>query len=123
MKKNYFISFALSLAMLIMIVGCGGPEEFGGTIMEGKTTSVKEIMTQTGALEGKVVKVEGKIVTECPSGCWFELKDKSGIVYVDIEPNGLSIPQRVGRNIIVEGVVSTKKRTAPMIVGRKVKIT
>lgn len=116
------ISFWVLPFILLILIACGRTEEFGGKISDQTPITVKDVMTQTESYKGKPVVVEGKIVTECPAGCWFELKDESGIVYVDIEPSGLSIPQRVGRNVVVEGEIVTQKRGNPTLIGKKVRI-
>lgn len=69
-----------------------------------KVVSVKDIYTNPSEYLDQTVRLEGKIVRECGSGCWFFLEDKTGTIYVDINPSGLSIPPKVGKKAVVEGV-------------------
>ena len=90
------LAFALAL-------GCGKTETYGEAIMETEVTAVSDILGSPAAYDGETVRIEGKIATECPSGCWFELQDDGAIIYVDIAPHGLAIPQKVGSRVVVEG--------------------
>jgi len=121
-------NFILLSIFLILIIGilmscmsCGKKEKFGEAISEQKSTEIGDIFTHPKDYEGKTVKVEGKIVEECPSGCWFNLKDETGVIYIDIMPSGFAIPQKVGRQATVEGKVITKEGKL-MIIGKGVEI-
>ena len=78
-----------------------------------------ELNKNSAALMGKEVIIEGKIVQECGSGCWFNLQDSTGIIYVDLSPNNMVIPQKVGSKAKVYGKVD--KRSGIMyVIGSKV---
>lgn len=96
-----------SILIAAILGGCGGGEQYGEAISPGEATKISDILADPGQYEGKTVKLAGTIVTECPSGCWFEMSDGSAIVYVDIAPRGLAIPQHVGSDVTVEGTVTT----------------
>lgn len=49
--------------------------------------------------------MKGKITGECGSGCWFNLDDGTGVIYVDLSPNNFAIPQLQGSTVIVQGVI------------------
>ena len=49
--------------------------------------------------------VKGKIASECPSGCWFTLKEGNAVIYIDLAPNNLVIPQKKGATATVTGEV------------------
>jgi hypothetical protein len=71
-------------------------------------TRISEILQNPKVYSGKIVKVEGKITSECGSGCWFTIKDSSAVLYVDLAPNNMVIPQKRGSNARVIGeIVST----------------
>jgi len=58
--------------------------------------SIGEILQDPRGFDGKKVVVEGKIASECPAGCWFTLKDGNAVIYVDLAPSNMVIPQRKG---------------------------
>ena len=78
-----------------------------------------ELSKNSAALMGKEVILEGKIVQECGSGCWFNLQDSTGIVYVDLAPNNMVIPQKVGSKAKVYGKVD-KRSGITYVIGSKV---
>jgi len=57
---------------------------------------IADILQNPKGFDRKTVVVEGKIATECPSGCWFTLKDGNAVIYIDLAPSNLVIPQRKG---------------------------
>ncbi len=77
-------------------------------ITEKGVVNTKDILTNPDKYLGQTLRLEGKIVRECPSGCWFYLEDETGTIYVDINPSGLSIPPKVGKKVVVEGVPENK---------------
>jgi uncharacterized protein YdeI (BOF family) len=81
--------------------------------------TVAELNKNSAALIGKEVIMEGKIVQECGAGCWFNLQDSTGIVYVDLAPNNIVIPQKVGSKAKVYGKVD-KRSGVTYIIGSKV---
>ena len=118
----------LSLAMVIIIGVAifsffGKTEKYGQEIVNYKITEVKDILANPKALEGKPVTIEGKIASECSTGCWFYVKVGSGnlSIYVDTGNSGFAIPQKAGRKILVEGKVVLKK-TGPMVQAKGVQI-
>ncbi|MDD5397675.1 MAG: hypothetical protein PHU70_01225 [Dehalococcoidia bacterium] len=67
------------------------------TAVDGsQAASIAEILQDPRGWDGKKVIVEGKIASECPSGCWFTLKDGNAVIYIDLAPSNLVIPQRKG---------------------------
>jgi uncharacterized protein YdeI (BOF family) len=69
---------------------------------------IAEILQAPKGFDGKTVVVEGKIASECPSGCWFTLKDGNATIYIDLNPSNLVIPQRKGSNARVTARVITE---------------
>jgi hypothetical protein len=69
---------------------------------------IAEILQAPKGFDGKTVVVEGKIASECPSGCWFTLKDGNATIYIDLNPSNLVIPQRKGSNARVTAKVITE---------------
>ena len=113
--KNIKLIGVSVIIILIMwgVSGCSGnsnknSEKYGVDITEKGVTSAKDILANPDKYLGQTVRLEGKIVRECPSGCWFFLEDETGTIYVDINPSGLSIPPKVGKKVVVEGVPENK---------------
>ena len=113
MRKTKNIKLIGVLLIIILIIlgisGCNGnsgdnSERYGVNISEKEVVSVKDIYSNPNEYLNQTVRLEGEIVRECSSGCWFFLEDKTGTIYVDINPSGLSIPPKVGKKVVVEGV-------------------
>ncbi|MFC1570286.1 hypothetical protein ACFL4E_00700 [Candidatus Omnitrophota bacterium] len=102
---SVLIILAVSLSFLS---GCGRTGQYGTIQGIEKVTPLKDILSSPEKYEGKTVKVEGKIVEECPTGCWFNLADDGGIIYVDTNPGEFAIPQEVGKKASAEGTVVLK---------------
>ena len=94
------------LTVLIVIVGCGRPAETYGEAVPGvDPTPVRKLLAAPGDYTGTPVVVEGRIVRECPTGCWFDLDAGGAPLYVELNDGGLAIPQRVGKTVRVVGKV------------------
>jgi len=118
---NKFTLCISSLLFIIVIAGCSRVEQYGNPISDREITKINSIFSNTKNYEGKTVKVEGRILSECPTGCWVNLKDETNVIYVDFNPSGIAIPQKVGSRITVEGkVVSKPGRTT--IIGKGVEL-
>jgi len=120
-RVAYFTLVALLVFGIGFLSGCGKSESFGKKLTEGDVTEVGDILSKPDIYNGKTVKVEGKIVSECATGCWVDLKGKNGVVYVDFKPSGFAIPQKVGSKTTVEGKVKTRDGKT-MIIGEGVEI-
>ncbi len=117
MRKTKKIRLIAALLIILLVIlgvsGCSGnssnkSERYGVDIAEKEVTSVKDIYTNPNEYLNQTVRLEGKIVRECSSGCWFFLEDETGTIFVDINPSGLSIPPKVGKKVVVEGVPENK---------------
>ncbi len=89
--------------------------------LKNKTVEIQEIIEDGSAYDGQMVVIEGKIETECPSGCWFIVDDGTASIYVDILPNNFVIPQKRGSEVKVYGEVTTQDGD-PMMIGKIVEI-
>jgi uncharacterized protein YdeI (BOF family) len=98
----------LSLILMIAVSGCGktGDESYGQPIANRQTTELKEIVSDADAFKDKQVTLEGKIVRQCPTGCWFDIQQGTAVVHVDINPSGFAIPQKPNKTVLVEGTVT-----------------
>ncbi len=124
-----FVALAFLLGGVMLVSGCkGGAQGSMGDGVVGETTgaaqsgdqelygepvllpltAIGDILSAPREFAGKVVAIRGEIEQECPSGCWFDLKEGRAVVRVDILPAGLAIPQRVGDTATVQGTVVYK---------------
>ncbi len=65
--------------------------------------TVRQLIDGSDKYAGQTISLTGKIVVECPEGCWFFMDDDTAKIYVDLKPAGLTIPQKVGSRVIVIG--------------------
>ena len=125
MKTRKTISYMLCItaAAILLISGCAkkGSDTYGQEISNRTITNVDAVLTTPDTFEGKTLTVQGKIVNECPSGCWLEVQEGPAILYIDLKPSGFAIPQKVGKNVIVEGEVSMRDNK-PIMTGTGVEI-
>ncbi len=115
MYRNKNVSRIIGLFIISLFTlyfwGCSGSsgEEKFGEVLDEKApkTAVGTILLNTKDFIDKDVVVEGVIASECPSGGWINVKDTSGAtIYVEMHGASFApIPQRVGKNVIVKGVV------------------
>jgi len=121
MKIKYFVILAVIFVCAAAITGCGRSRNYGEQISNATATSIKDILIAGKEYDGRAVKVNGRIATECSTGCWFDLKEDGAVIYVDVEPSGFAIPQAVGRAATIEGTVTVKDGKS-MITGKGVRI-
>jgi len=72
---------------------------------ETEATKISDILQNPKTYDGKTVTITGKIVSECGSGCWFTLQDGNAVIYIDLAPNNMVIPQKKGSSAKVIGKV------------------
>jgi len=121
LSKLWFIILVLSL--MLTLSGCGRKEtkKHGQEISNYTLTKVDAILKEAGNFDGKTVTIEGEIIRECPTGCWFDIKNQAAVIHVDIKPSSFAIPQKIGKKVTVEGKVSVRNNQ-PIIVGTGVEI-
>jgi len=98
---------ALTATLLLGLLagGCGKREHYGAALALGRTTAVRDVLAEPARFDGQTLRLQGRIETECPSGCWFKLTDGGPALHVDLAPAGLAIPQKVGSTVTVEGAL------------------
>lgn len=121
MKKNItIIVSAFILIAAVFVTGCGPKgKDFGRPLTETKVTPVADILKDPASFTDKTVRVEGTIVLECPAGGWFMLKDDTGVIYVNLHPSEIAIPQAVNHRAVAEGKVK-KEYTQVSVIGEGV---
>ena len=123
MKTRGYAVFFITLFLIgTMLVGCTAKKgAYGQPLSKINATPIGDILASPKQFERKTVRLEGKIVEECPAGGWFMLKDSTGIIYVDLHPSYFAIPQAVGSKVSAEGVVK-KDGSRVLVVGKGVEI-
>ncbi len=120
MRLDSFIGslFLLSLAALAqqVVQAADEPAE-----LKNEAVKIQDIIENEPTFHGKNVVIEGKIETECGSGCWFIVDDGSARLYVDILPSNFVIPQKRGSNVKVYGKITTSEGD-PIMIGKMVDI-
>jgi len=109
--KKLLLVFALisGISILFVVYGCTKKQEiYGSQLSQTKVTAVAEILKQPDNFAGKAVRLEGKIVQECPAGGWLMLKDDTGVILVNLHPSEIAIPQAVGRSVATQGKVKNE---------------
>ncbi|MCJ7445758.1 MAG: hypothetical protein MUO26_14765 [Methanotrichaceae archaeon] len=120
MKSNSLIRTLAIIGLMSLVVQTVHAKEEPAEL-KSAAVKIQEILQNESAYDGKYVVIEGKIDTECPSGCWFILNDGSATIYVDILPNNFVIPQKRGSSAKVYGEVTTIEGD-PMMIGKMVEI-
>lgn len=111
MRVRLEVGHWLRLGMLVLLVaGCTGapvapaaPTLAPTAAAGASTVTVRELIDHSEQYAARPVILSGKIVLECTNGCWLFLNDGTGQLYVDLQPNGLTIPQMIGSQVKVQG--------------------
>lgn len=97
---------------------------FGEPISLSAGTEIAEILRHPARLEGKTVRVEGKVVNACPLNCcWFEVGDGPLRILID---GGKSFPIRkniLGKWAVVQGRVENRRNEPVAIVPKGVVVS
>ncbi len=109
-RRSFHNHLKLTVAVLcavlaLAVCACNTPPA-PTTLATGKpatATTVRELMDHSADYADRTVNVTGTIVIECPEGCWFFLDDGTGKLYIDLQPAGLSIPQKIGSRVTLSG--------------------
>jgi uncharacterized protein YdeI (BOF family) len=89
-----FSAFTLSIPLILAAVsfsGCHAHTDaiLGAAPAAAATATVKQLAQMKN---GTHVTLQGEMVEKCPiSGCWFMLKDKTGVVRVDTKASGFVV--------------------------------
>jgi uncharacterized protein YdeI (BOF family) len=110
------ILMALAAVVIQAVQATEEPAEF-----KNETVKIQDIVKNEAAFDGKYVVIEGKIDSECGSGCWFIVDDGTAQLYVDILPSNFVIPQKRGTQVKVYGKVTTRDND-PLLIGKIVEI-
>ncbi len=106
MTLNRLIKALIIIGLTFFVTHAAQAEEEPAEL-KSDVVKILEILQNEQVYDGKYVVIEGKIDTECPSGCWFILNDGTAAIYVDILPSNFVIPQKRGSNAKVYGEVTS----------------
>jgi hypothetical protein len=102
----------LAVFLLAMLLGCtaapqstpvSNPTLSTLNPQSARPVTIRQLIAESDKFSDQPISLTGKIVLECPEGCWFFLDDGTGRIYVDLKPAGLTIPQKVGSRITLLG--------------------
>jgi len=120
MKRNRLVGSLILITMAAMVIqSVQATEE--PVELKNETVKIQEIVKNESAFDNKYVVIEGKIGSECGSGCWFIVDDGTAQLYVDILPSNFVIPQKRGSQVKVYGKV-TNRNNDPLLIGKIVEI-
>ena len=96
----------------IPLAGCG-PKQTNVLGKAPESTSTIQVR-QLAAKTGSVVTLQGEMVEKCPvAGCWFMLRDKTGIVRVDTKQAGFVVSEvPLHTRMTVTGTVAAGSESA-----------
>lgn len=126
MRMKYVLMIVAVLSVSSVLAGCSQPvldngnskapvvsdnKNSGAPVIAENTSSgvanakteppvvkIADILVNPREYDGKNVIVRGKISRECPSGCWFNLQEGNAVIYIDLLPSNIVIPQKTGSN-------------------------
>ena len=91
-RAHLALASALALPALL-ICGCQSSRQhtLGSAFTDG---DVKTVRALSAAKQSTPVVVQGEMIEKCPmAGCWFVLKDKTGVVRVDTKGAGFVVSE------------------------------
>ena len=77
--------------------------------------TVAQILENPVIYGNQSVEVKGTITSQCGSGCWFIMSDKTGDLYVNLKPNDFVIPPAMGKEVTVNGTILIKDNDVALI--------
>jgi hypothetical protein len=102
-----------------LVIADNKPSVGTPVITEPPLVKIADILVNPKEYDGKNVIVRGKISRECPSGCWFNLQDGNAVIYIDLLPSNIVIPQKTGSSARVTARV-VREGSDVYLIGSKV---
>jgi hypothetical protein len=96
------------LILLVGIIGSIADQSIGPDEAAPLKVTIADILSTPDKYSGSNLSVEGKISSQCGSGCWFIISDETGDLYVNLNPNNFVIPPSMGRAVVVNGTILEK---------------
>ncbi len=105
------LTIILSLIVLFPTSSLGaGSNQYGAPYDDTTTLKPVSFIFESANVDGKVFAFQGVIANQCQGdGCWFNLKDDTGEVLVDLNPGNFKLPLGLsGKKVKVTGRVDTQ---------------
>jgi len=103
------------IIIAISFTGCYADQTEDQSITIPEPVSIADLISSADKFADKPVSVEGKITSQCGSGCWFIMSDDNGDLYVNLKPNDFVIPPAMGKKVTVVGTVVVKDNDMALI--------
>ena len=107
MANRHFCALMGLIGFGVILAGCGAgqPHALGAVVPASAIASVQDLAARKASAP---VVVEGEMIEKCPvAGCWFVLKDKTGVVRVDTKGAGFVVTDvPVHARLAVAGTVT-----------------
>ncbi|HLK55371.1 MAG TPA: hypothetical protein VKU00_02330 [Chthonomonadaceae bacterium] len=90
-QNALFKTLTTALALGMALIGCNqAPQHVLGVAPAALVTATTHELAS--ASSDKKVTLQGEMIEKCPvAGCWFMLKDKTGVVRVDTKAAGFVV--------------------------------
>jgi uncharacterized protein YdeI (BOF family) len=95
---------ALQALALITLAGCSGsPSKVMGAPPSPTPVTLVSNVKPAGS---SAITVQGTMIEKCPvAGCWFKLRDKTGVIKIDTKSAGFVVSEvPLNTEVIVSGV-------------------
>jgi uncharacterized protein YdeI (BOF family) len=107
------------IIIAISIAGCiadqSGDQAGNQNAVAPEKVSISDLLSSADKFTDKPISVEGKITSQCGSGCWFIMSDDNGDLYVNLKPNNFVIPPAMGKKVTVIGNVVIKDNDLALV--------
>lgn len=110
-----------SPALLLLLAACASApryDQYGAGTTSASAVSIDRVLADPEPYLGKLVKIEGPIVTTCPKkGCWMRLGRPDDHVFVRFKDYGFFVPTSgvEGRTAIVEGQLAMEVQSVEQV--------
>ena len=123
--------FRIFLAIIILVAGgflaynhfswdVYASEKFQAPQEGFQQVSISQLKKNPADYRDKMVEIQGTISLECPTGCWFYMKDETGAdIKVELAYDNFAIPQAAGKKARVQGKFVIEN-DQPQVNGKKV---
>lgn len=117
MKTVSLLSWVLTILVLVVFSSCDRKkaEQYGKPIENRTVTPLSTVLKEPESFHEKTLTLAGKIVRQCPTGCWIDIQQGSALIHVDFNPSGFAIPQSLGKRILVEGQIRNQNGQTTLI--------
>lgn len=99
-------SVVLGALFMLICAGCRATSTpTAPSSVEAVPATVRQLIDGSDQFADKRISLTGKIVVECSEGCWFFLDDGTAMIYIDLKPAELTIPQKIGSRVTLIGKI------------------